>query len=40
MLDKGYFSLKQFKGIASYKNATNPAVYERVQFMKYYGRIG
>jgi dihydroorotate dehydrogenase (fumarate) len=40
MLDKGFFSVKQFKGVASYKNATNPAVYERVQFMKYYGRIG
>jgi dihydroorotate dehydrogenase (fumarate) len=40
MLDKGYFAVKQFKGLASYRNATNPAVYERVQFMKYYGRIG
>jgi dihydroorotate dehydrogenase (fumarate) len=40
MLDKGYFSVNQFKGLSSYKNASNPAVFERIQFMKYYGRIG
>jgi len=40
MLEKGFFSLSQFKGLASYKKATNPAVYERIQFMKYFGRIG
>jgi dihydroorotate dehydrogenase (fumarate) len=40
MFDKGFFSLKQFQGLASYKNASNPAVFERMQFMKYYGRIG
>ncbi len=40
MLDKGYFSVQQFKGLASYKKTTNPAAYERIQFMKYFGRIG
>jgi dihydroorotate dehydrogenase (fumarate) len=40
MLDKGYFSIGQFKGLSSYRNASNPSVYERIQFMKYYGRIG
>jgi dihydroorotate dehydrogenase (fumarate) len=40
MFDKGIFSLRQFQGQASYKNASNPAVFERMQFMKYYGRIG
>jgi dihydroorotate dehydrogenase (fumarate) len=40
MHERGFFSVSQFKGLASYKNATNPAVYERVQFMKYFGRIG
>ncbi len=39
MLDKGYFSVAQFKGLSSYKNASDPSVYERIQFMKYYGRI-
>ncbi len=40
MFDKGIFSVKQFKGKASYKDNTDPAVYERIQFMKQYGRIG
>ncbi len=40
MLEKGYFSIAQFKGLASYKKATNPAIYERVQFIKHFGRIG
>jgi len=40
MLDKGYFSISQFKGLASYKKATDPEIYERVQFMKHFGRIG
>ncbi|MBN1599372.1 MAG: dihydroorotate dehydrogenase-like protein [Bacteroidales bacterium] len=39
MFEKGIFSVQQFKGLASYKKATNPSVYERIQFMKYYGRI-
>jgi dihydroorotate dehydrogenase (fumarate) len=37
---KGIFSVDQFKGKASYTRTTDPAVYERIQFMKYYGRIG
>jgi len=39
MLNKGFFSISQFKGQASYRKAVNPAVYERVQFMKHFGRI-
>ena len=40
MFEKGIFSVSQFKGKASYANKTDPAVYERIQFMKQYGRIG
>ena len=32
-------SLSDFKGKLSYDNADNPAAYERIQFMKYYGGI-
>lgn len=39
MFEKGFFSLKQFKGVASYSKAKDPSVYERIQFMKYYSRI-
>jgi dihydroorotate dehydrogenase (fumarate) len=39
MFEKGMFSINEFKGLASYKNASDPAVYERTQFMKYFGRI-
>ncbi|MBA7516213.1 Dihydroorotate dehydrogenase [subsurface metagenome] len=39
MFEKGIFSVEQFKGKAGYRNNTNPAVYERIQFMKHYGRI-
>lgn len=39
MFERGIFSVTQFKGKASFKNHINPAVYERVQFMKHYGRI-
>ena len=39
MFEKGIFSVTQFKGKASYKNHANPAVYERIEFMKHYGRI-
>ncbi len=34
---KGYESLADFKGKLSYKNVKDPALYERVQFMKYFG---
>lgn len=40
MQSKGYYNLSQFKGKMSYKNMPNPAVYERMQFMKHYARIG
>ncbi len=40
MQSKGYYSLSQFKGKMSYSNLSNPAVYERMQFMKHYARIG
>ncbi len=40
MFGRGYSSVQQFKGLSSYKNASNPAVYERIQFMKYFGKIG
>lgn len=34
---KGYSSLDDFRGKLSYKNVKDPALYERVQFMKYFG---
>jgi len=37
MTNKGYESLADFKGKLSYKNVKDPALYERVQFMKYFG---
>jgi dihydroorotate dehydrogenase (fumarate) len=40
MFEKGMFSINQFRGKASYKKNTDPAVYERIQYMKQYGRIG
>jgi dihydroorotate dehydrogenase (fumarate) len=40
MITKGVFSLDQIKGQMSYKRSTNPAIYERMQFMKRYSRIG
>ncbi len=40
MFGKRYNSIGQFKGKMSYNNIPNPAVYERMQFMKHYGRIG
>jgi len=39
MAEKGFNSLEQFKGKASSKNVGNPAVFERIQFMKYYSGI-
>lgn len=39
MTEKGFNSLEQFKGKASSKNVGNPAVFERIQFMKYYAGI-
>ncbi|NBC83391.1 MAG: dihydroorotate dehydrogenase-like protein [Bacteroidetes bacterium] len=40
MDNKGFFTLEQFKGKAAYTEATPSAVYERIQIMKKYGRIG
>lgn len=39
MTEKGFSSLEQFKGKASSKNAGNPAVFERIQFMKHFAEI-
>ncbi|MFW6310351.1 MAG: dihydroorotate dehydrogenase-like protein [Prolixibacteraceae bacterium] len=36
---KGYHSLGQIQGLMSYRNIENPEVFERMQFMKYYGEI-
>jgi dihydroorotate dehydrogenase (fumarate) len=40
MLKKGIFSLSQIKGKMAYNKTTNPAIFERMQFMKRYSRIG
>ena len=37
---KGYKNIRQFRGKMSQKKSTNPAVYERMQFMKYFGTKG
>jgi dihydroorotate dehydrogenase (fumarate) len=37
MAGKGYGSLSDFKGKMSQAKSSNPAAYERVQFMKYFG---
>ncbi|MDA3907181.1 MAG: dihydroorotate dehydrogenase-like protein [Bacteroidales bacterium] len=39
MEEKGFSSLEQFKGKASSKNLSNPAVFERIQFMKHFSGI-
>ncbi|MFC2138755.1 dihydroorotate dehydrogenase-like protein [Bacteroidota bacterium] len=39
MQEQNFSSIQQFKGKLSYKNAMNPAAYERMQFMKYYSKI-
>lgn len=39
MREKGFASLSKFKGKASSKNVGNPAVFERIQFMKYFSEI-
>jgi dihydroorotate dehydrogenase (fumarate) len=36
MIAKGYDDLDQFRGKLSQARSTNPAAYERVQFMKYF----
>jgi dihydroorotate dehydrogenase (fumarate) len=37
MEKKGYNSLSEFRGKMSQAKSINPAAYERVQFMKYFG---
>jgi dihydroorotate dehydrogenase (fumarate) len=37
MAQKGFNSLSDFRGKMSQARSSNPAVYERVQFMKYFG---
>ncbi len=37
MTKKNYNSLDDFRGKLNYKNVINPALYERVQFMKHFG---
>ena len=39
MTRKSYANLAQFRGQLSYEKAGNPAVFERTQFMKYYGGL-
>lgn len=39
MQEKKYFSISDFKGKLSTSKLENPNVFERVQFMKYYGTI-
>ena len=39
MQEKGFSSLEKFKGKASSKNVGNPAVFERIQFMKHFSEI-
>jgi dihydroorotate dehydrogenase (fumarate) len=39
MGEKGYGSLADFRGLMSQAKSSNPAAYERVQFMKFFGGI-
>ncbi len=39
MIQKSFSSLADFRGKLSYEKATDPAVFERTQFMKYYGGL-
>ena len=39
MGEKGYGRLADFRGLMSQAKSSNPAAYERVQFMKYFGGI-
>ena len=39
MKNKGFGSLDEFRGKMSYEKAKDPAAFERIQFMKYYGGI-
>jgi len=37
MEKKGFNSISQFKGLVNMENTDNPAIYERMQFMKFFG---
>jgi len=39
MDSKGYESVNDIRGLMSYKQIPNPAVYERAQFMKYFSSV-
>ena len=39
MEEKSYNRIEDFRGKLSYQQAENPAAFERIQFMKYYGGI-
>jgi dihydroorotate dehydrogenase (fumarate) len=39
MEQKSFATLADFRGQLSYEKATEPAVFERTQFMKYYGGL-
>ncbi len=39
MEEKSFASIADFRGKLSYEQADNPAAFERIQFMKYYGGI-
>jgi dihydroorotate dehydrogenase (fumarate) len=39
MQQKSFSNLAEFRGKLSYENITEPAVFERTQFMKYYGGL-
>lgn len=36
---KGFNTIDDFKGKMNYKSISNPTTFERIQFMKYYGKI-
>jgi len=40
MAKKGFNSLADFRGKMSQTKSSNPAAYERMQFMKYFGGKG
>jgi len=37
MIQKGYHHIEEFRGKLNYKNISSPSMYERMQFMKYFG---
>jgi dihydroorotate dehydrogenase (fumarate) len=40
MAKQGFNSLSDFRGKMSQAKSSNPAAYERIQFMKYFGGKG